>query len=350
MKTNKCVVAGALGVAGRALIEHLEAQGNWDIVGLSRRPPNFKTSARFIAVDLEDAADCRNKLGTESGVTHIFFAAYTPRPSLQAEVAPNLLMLQNLVQVIESTSDVLQHVSLVHGSKWYGNHLGPFKTPAREDDARHMPPNFYYDQQDWISSHQQGKAWTWNAYRPHGLCGVSVGSAMNQLMALAVYATVSKELGLLLRFPGKPGAFNAVYQFTDASLLARAMVWCANEPLCRNQAYNLTNGDVDRWSNIWPAIAATFDMPAGPVQTINLATFMADKQPVWDRIVEKHNLAPQKLDRLVNWAFADWVYAAEFDQISSLDKIRQTGWNESLRADTMFAQLVHKLRNERLIP
>lgn len=350
MKTKKCIVAGALGVAGRALIEHLEACGHWEIIGLSRRPPNFRTSARFIAVDLEDAADCTEKLAATTGVTHIFFAAYTPRPSLAAEVGPNLAMLQNLVRTVESASNVLQHVSLVHGSKWYGNHLGSFKTPAREDDFRHMPPNFYYDQQDWVSSHQQGKAWTWNSYRPHGLCGISAGSAMNQLLALAVYAVISKELGLPLRFPGKPGAFSAVYQFTDASLLARAMEWCANEPNCQNQAFNITNGDVDRWSNIWPAIAECFDMAAGPVQTISLATFMADKQPVWDRIVEKHGLVPHSLDHLVNWAFADWVYAAEFDQISSLDKIRQKGWHESLRAETMFSDLMQKLRNERLIP
>lgn len=351
MKNNKCVVAGALGVAGRALIEHLEAQGNWDIIGLSRRPPNFKTSAEFIAVNLEDAADCTDKLASAGeGTTHIFFAAYAPRPSLSAEVGPNLTMLKNLTTTIEAASDVLQHVSLVHGSKWYGNHLGPFKTPAREDDARHMPPNFYYDQQDWISFHQKGKAWSWNSYRPHGLCGVSVGSAMNQLLALAVYATISKELGLPLRFPGRPGAFNAVYQFTDASLLARAMTWCATEPSCGNQAFNITNGDVDRWANIWPAIATCFDMEPGPVQTISLSTFMADKQPIWDRIVQEHKLMPHRLDQLVNWSFADWVYAAEFDQISSLDKIRQKGWHESLRPDTMFEQLIQKLRSERLIP
>ena len=38
----------------------------------------------------------------------------------------------------------------MQGSKWYGNHLGPYLTPARETDPRHMPPNFYYDQQDFL--------------------------------------------------------------------------------------------------------------------------------------------------------------------------------------------------------
>jgi hypothetical protein len=39
----------------------------------------------------------------------------------------------------------------VHGAKWYGMHIGPYRTPAREGDPRHMPPNFYYDQQDLVS-------------------------------------------------------------------------------------------------------------------------------------------------------------------------------------------------------
>lgn len=348
-ETNTALVAGALGVAGRALIEHLEGLGTWNIVGLSRRPPNFKTSARFISVDLEDPADCKTKLGGLAGVTHVFFAAFSPQRSFQAEIAPNLAMLQNLVTEVESLG-ALRHVCLVHGSKWYGNHLGPFKTPAREDDPRHMPPNFYYNQQDWLSDYQTGKAWSWTTYRPHGLCGVSLGSAMNQLMALAIYATISRELGLPLRFPGKPGAFEAVYQFTDARLLARAMLWCSQRKNCENQAFNITNGDVDRWSNIWPALANWFNMAPGPVQTISLHQFMADKQPVWDRIVAKHGLKTNKLEHMVNWQFADWVYGSEFDQISSLDKIRQTGWHESLRSDTMFLDLLQKLKDEKLIP
>lgn len=53
--------------------------------------------------------------------------------------------------------------------RWYGVHIGNFKTPARENDPRHMPPNFYYDQQDLITRRQKGKQWTWSASRPYFL-------------------------------------------------------------------------------------------------------------------------------------------------------------------------------------
>lgn len=349
MPSKTCLVAGALGVAGRAMVHELEARADWDILALSRRAPQFASRARFIPVDLTDAEACADALADRTDITHVYFAAYTPRPSLAEEVSPNLAMLVNLVQTLDRVAPRLRHVALVHGSKWYGNHLGPYKTPAREDDPRHMPPNFYYDQQDWLEKYQRGRKWNWSAWRPHGLSGISVGSAMNQLNALALYAVISRELGLPLRFPGAPEAFRAVYQFTDASLLARAALWASEEEICANEAFNITNGDHDRWQNIWPAIADDFGMEPGPVQTISLARFMADKEPLWQRIRERHELMPYRLDELVNWNFADWVYSSPFDQMSSLAKVRRAGWHEVLEPETMFRRLFDKMRSDRLI-
>jgi hypothetical protein len=51
-------------------------------------------------------------------------------------VAPNLAMLSNLVEAVEPRSPALRRVVLLQGSKWYGSHLGPYRTPADEDDPR----------------------------------------------------------------------------------------------------------------------------------------------------------------------------------------------------------------------
>ena len=350
MPTKTCIVAGALGVAGRALIEELESRSDWEIIGLSRRTPDFATRARFVSLDLADPDACDRVLAEFNRVSHIYYAAYAPRPTLTDEVAPNLDMLVNLVSSLDRISPPLRHVAIVHGSKWYGNHLGPYKTPAREDDSRHMPPNFYYDQQDWVAAYQQGKRWTWSTWRPHGLCGLSIGSAMNQLNALAIYATISRELQLPLRFPGSIDAFRAVYQFTDASLLARTAIWAFEQATCANNAFNITNGDHDRWENIWPEIAREFAIEPGSVQTISLAQFMADKEPLWKSIRDRHGLRPYCLNELVNWKFADWVYSTPFDQMSSLAKIRRAGWNEVLEPTQMFIRLFSRMRAERIIP
>jgi hypothetical protein len=67
---------------------------------------------------------------------------------------------------------------------------------------------------------QKGKAWTWSAIRPSVVCGFALGNPMNLAMVIAVYAAISKELGLPLRFPGKPGAYDKLLEMTDVGLLA----------------------------------------------------------------------------------------------------------------------------------
>ena len=57
-------------------------------------------------------------------------------------------------------------------------------------------------------------------FRPEGVIGYGVGNPMNLLMVIAVYASICRELGQPLRFPGSVAAYDAMYQVTDAELLA----------------------------------------------------------------------------------------------------------------------------------
>jgi hypothetical protein len=66
------------------------------------------------------------------------------------EVEPNRAMLVNVVNAVAGSSPGLHKVVLVTGSKFYGIHWGTSKTPAKETDPRQMPPNFYYDQEDFL--------------------------------------------------------------------------------------------------------------------------------------------------------------------------------------------------------
>ena len=189
----------------------------------------------------------------------------------------------------------LQHISMMHGSKWYGCHLGPYQTPTRESDPGHMPPNFYFSNTDYIVEKQKGKSWTWSGLRPHIVSGFSVGNPFNLICLIAVYAAISKELGLPLRFPGTPNSYARLTQATEIGLLNRAMLWAATDERCANQHFNVTNGDYYRWEQVWPRFGEFFDMDIGPVQHISLAQMMSDKGRLWDDIVEKYDLAPYKL-------------------------------------------------------
>ena len=182
------LVAGALGVIGRALIEHCAATDDARIIGLSRRAASLGRAVEHRVVDLCDAANCQRNLAGLERVTHLVYAAWQPRPTRGQEVAPNLAMLCNLMEGLDRTAPHLRHVTLLQGAKAYGSHLGPFRTPARETDPRHMPPNFYYAQQDYLDGLQPERNWTWTIFRPSFVYGFATGNPMNLTTVIAVYA------------------------------------------------------------------------------------------------------------------------------------------------------------------
>src|SRR5690348_11127137 len=115
-ETHKvALVVGAQGVIGRNLINYLATFPDWDIIGLSRRGVEPEGNVRYIAVDLLDRDDSREKLGDLTQVTHIFYAAYQDRSTWAELVQPNLAMLVNVIEVVEPIALDLQHVSLMQG-------------------------------------------------------------------------------------------------------------------------------------------------------------------------------------------------------------------------------------------
>jgi nucleoside-diphosphate-sugar epimerase len=344
---NVALVAGANGIIGRNLIEHLRGLGGWDVVGLSRRG-----GPGSIAVDLLDAADTRAKLADVGDTTHLFYAAYQDRPTWAELVPPNVAMLENLVDGLEPAAPGLRHVSLMQGYKVYGAHLGPFKTPARETDAGHMPPEFNVDQQAFLERRRAGKAWSWSAIRPSVVGGTTLGGTrsrnpMNLALVIAVYASISKKLGLPLRFPGRPGAYTSLLEMTDARLLAEATVWAATSTA--DQAYNIANGDLFRWSELWPKIAAYFELEVAPPLPMSLDVVLADKGPLWTEMAAEHGLKPSYAD-VSAWGFGDFVFSWDYDMFADSSKSRRAGFHSYVETEQMFYRLFDEFRRDLVIP
>src|SRR5258708_8194812 len=190
---NKALVVGALGVVVRGLINYLTRLDEWDTVALSRRPVDDEFNVPSVSIDLLDIDECRRKLPALTDVTHIFYVAYAPRPTHAEEVEPNLRMLQNLMDGLDRAAPTLKHVSLMQGTKAYGAHLGPYKTPARETDPRIIAPLFYFPQQDFLTALASKKSWTWSIMRPRCIGGFSVGSPMNMTPPLVFYPPISND-------------------------------------------------------------------------------------------------------------------------------------------------------------
>jgi nucleoside-diphosphate-sugar epimerase len=345
-------VAGATGAAASRLIEELLRQ-KWRVVGVSRKAPENKADGQltYLPTDLLDAGGLKLAISPYRDITHLFFTARASHEETGVEpVAENVAMLRNALDAVEAASSILEHVHLVEGTKWYGMHIGKFNTPAREDDPRHLPPNFYYDQQDLITERQKGKQWTWSASRPCFLIDFAPDRPRNVVSVIGAYAAICRELGAPLNFPGTDRCWNSLSEATDARQLARAMVFLSTCSKARNEAFNATNGDLFRWKHLWPRVARLFDMPCGDVQTLPLGLWMADKDPIWERIVRKHKLKPRRLDEVTVWAFGDFVFRQSSDVISSMTKIRTAGFHDTVDTEELYLAILRQYREARILP
>ena len=213
-----------------------------------------------------------------------------------------------------------------------------------------MPPNFYYDQEDALRRRQKGKSWSFTALRPEAVCGYSIGNPMNLTMVIAIYAAISKELGLPLRFPGTMAAYRALYQVTSAEILASATDWAGSDPRAANEIFNITNGDHFRWEHMWPRIAKMFEMEVAYPVPMPLSDYMTDKEPVWNGMVRKHGLQPIAYNMLVSWPFGDFIFNSGFDNISSTIKARRAGYHDCLDTEDMFRNFFIALRERNILP
>jgi nucleoside-diphosphate-sugar epimerase len=308
MPKKKVVIAGATGLVGYAAMKCFAARGNCDVVALSRRRPDTTFGARWLPLDLGDAAACKALAPELADTTHLVYAALYERPGLvsgwreEEQIRVNEAMLVNLFSAIEGASPGLRHITLLQGTKAYGVHVRPVPVPARENRSEmHEQPNFYWNQERFIRGRQKDKAWNWTILRPVLIVGDSVGSAMNVVPALGVYAAMMKREGrTALDYPGGAGR---VAQAIDADLLASCIAWAGEEARARNEIFNITNGDVFVWPNVWPAICDAVGMAPGDHVQRSLDQTVRPMEAEWAEIRARHGLVSDDLRAFVGLSF-----------------------------------------------
>ena len=328
----------------------LASSGGWAVAGLSRNPPKRPIAGvEYVRADLADTDRCRRALDGHGDATHLFYCARaTHREQTLEDAETNLALLDNVLSAAERGP--LRHVHLVQGGKVYGVHVGPFPTPAREDDPRAPIENFNYDQEDLLRRRSEGRPWTWSASRPNTLLHFSPAIARNLVSSLGAYAAICRELGCALDFPGPEGAYRSLTQVTSIELLARAAAWMAIEPECANQAFNVTNGDVFRWCRLWPRIAEAFDMACGSVRPLRLAAAMQGREAVWERVRERYGLAPRSLSEVANWSYLDATLERTWDEILSTAKARSFGFHDWADSEARLLALIGEYRAAKILP
>ena len=342
------LVAGASGIVGTGIALRLAADG-WRVLCASRSGTAL-AGTEGLAVDLMNPEDCRRAISPHTGITHVFYAAYQQAASRAAEIAPNVAMLRNCVEAACAAAPGLKKVVLVTGAKFYGIQWGEAKTPCRESDPRQLPPNFYYDQEDYLREAAEGKPWTWVNLIPPFVSGFAVGNPMNLVLGVGIYASVCKELGVPLRFPGSKDCFEALHQIADARQIGAAAAWAATAPTAANQAFNVTNGDPARWRNTWPVVALALGMSAAEPKMVPLADMMPEQQGLWDRMAKRRGLREISLAKIVNWSWVDYMLRMSHDVVLETGKIRRAGFHDCIPTDEVFVQRLRELQARSVIP
>ncbi len=266
-------------------------------------------------------------------------------------------MVRNVLDAVSNAGSV-RHVALVTGLKHY---LGPFEaygkgklpaTPFREDQPRLDLENFYYAQEDEVFAAAKRDGFGWSVHRPHTIIGYAVGNAMNMGVTLAVYATICRETGRPFSFPGSATQWNGLTDMTDARLLARHLEWAATTEAARNQAFNVVNGDVFRWSWMWSRLADWFGLQPATYsgEGIPLQRQLADAGPIWTDIARKHRLAESDLGVLASAWHTDADLGRPIEVVTDMSKSRKLGFLDYQATDDSFFQLFARLREARIIP
>jgi nucleoside-diphosphate-sugar epimerase len=356
------LIAGASGVIGAAAVEHFARLGGWSVIGASRRPPDVSPGLVFdhLAVDLTDADACAAAAPRLAGVTHVIYAALFEKPGLVPgwyepdQMQTNLAMMRNLMDPLLRRAEGLRHVNVLQGTKAYGAHVHRIKVPAREGGPRDPHENFYWLQEDYIRAAQRDAAWTFTIWRPQVVFGGAVGVAMNLIPVLGAYAAICRELGLPFHCPGE---HENIIEAVDADLIAAALAWATEAPAARGETFNITNGDVFVWPNVWPAIAAAVGLPPAFGQPVSLAEFLPRHADVWDRVVERHGLRPISMTGLLGEShhYADLLFASGARQappsvLVSTIKLRQAGFGDCIDTESMFGKWLRRLADRKVLP
>ena len=352
MPQKTALIAGATGATSKRLIKVLLA-ADWQVIGVCRHPPAppHAPGLAYLRADLLNRANATTALAAATAVTHLFYTARAAFGEGGVEDVPaNLAMLANVLDAVIAAAPNLRHVHLVEGQKWYDVRLRPPRTPTREDDPRHMPPNFYYNQEDLLRARQAGQAWTWSASRPHFVYDFSPERPRNIVSTIGAWAAMCAAHGLPLDFPGSDGAWNALLEITDATLLARAMLWMADSDTAHNRAYNVSDSCQFRWRWLWPRLAEHFKLPMGEVRPLKLTDWMKDKAPAWQRTVEQHKLIANPLEDLASWEFADFYWSLDHDNITDTTRIRLDGFHGVVDTGAQIVDYLRQYRAARLLP
>lgn len=297
-------------------------------------------------------------------------------------------LLSNFLEALALSSIIPKRFLLQTGGKHYALHLGPAEVPMTEgtpaDRVDH--DNFYFPQEDLLSDWAKKYNTTWTVTRPAFILGSTANSAMNITYALAVYASVQRELGKGLAFPSDILAWDASKDLSTSKLIAHHAEWAVLTKEAANEALNIVDDSPFAYGKFWPRLAAWYGIPwetpekddtkymtvtmprdppprgfgpPGQVKIVWGFEQWAQKDEVksaWEKIQEREGLnkefdpfgSPDKIREVFGTLDADVL--GPWTRTESMDKSRKLGWHGHVQSDEGIKSVIDKLAELKMVP
>ena len=154
-----------------------------------------------------------------------------------------------------------------------------------------------------------------------------------------------------LNFP----AARALAQAVDADLLARCIAWSGEAEAARNEIFNVTNGDVFVWPNIWPAIAEALGMLPGEAVPLSLDREIRPREAEGPLARSTARVRHAQGVRRPVFEYADYTMGYGRDKpgpaaIVSTIKLQQAGFHEVMDTEAMFRKCFAAMQSKKLLP
>ncbi|EJD55545.1 NAD dependent epimerase/dehydratase family protein [Auricularia subglabra TFB-10046 SS5] len=398
--SHTAIVTGATGILGREIVKELgKHPEQWSTIHALSRSKKDECPKNVVHnhIDLTGSAEEMAKQLKGVEADYVFFAAYLQQDTEEDSTRVNGDMLDNFLKALvqNNAASKVKRIILVTGAKQYGVHLGRVKSPMCESDAwlpePPYPPNFYYRQQRILHEFCAAHGVDWTVTYPNDVIGFASGNFMNLASCVALYAAVHAELGTgELPWPGGETFYTRFDSFTCSKLHARFCVWAATAPGAKNEAFNVVNGDVESWQNLWPKVAHRFGLRVPPDQfaariEADTATPMAQQPPIaltareaglegtieqshveqrmnlvkwaqhediksaWSVIAQREGLQKDALEK-ATWPFAAFVLGRSFDLVISMSKARKAGWTGYQDTWEAFDGVFGELEAAKIVP
>ncbi len=123
-----------------------------------------------------------------------------------------------------------------------------------------------------------------------------------------------------------------------------------------SDTYNVVNGDLLVWQDVWGAIAAHFNMEAGEAKPLNLSSEMPSFESVWADIAARHNLRCRSMKDLLgsSWQFTDRTFnygiEAPLDRIVSPIKLLQAGFRGCADTEDSIIYWLSRMQSAGFLP